>query len=53
MSNLYYIIVCGIGFPTAESSSLGVIMKAPVLYYAVLAVFCILTLSIGTVSHLV
>jgi len=52
MSNLDYIVVF-VGWDPRKSSLPGFIMKAPVLYYAVLAVFCILTLSIGTVSHLI
>lgn len=27
-------------------------MKAPVLYYAVLAAFCLVALSVGTFDHL-
>ncbi len=34
-------------------SSQEVTMKTPVIYYALLAAFCILTLSMGTLNHLV
>ncbi len=52
MSNLDYIIVLW-GDSPYRIIFAGSIMKAPVIYYVALVVFCILTLSVTTVNHLI
>jgi hypothetical protein len=51
MSYSSYILLCR--DPICLHISLVFTMKIPIIYYAVLAVFCILTLSIGIVNPLV
>jgi len=51
MSNLNNIVCLRGSNPTRRIVIAGFTMKAPVIYYAALAVFCILTLSVGTVNH--
>ena len=51
MSYLGYISICR--DPICLHLSKEFIMKTPVIYYAALAAFCILTLSMGIIHHLV
>jgi len=54
MSNLDYIVIfAGDTISPCRIIFAGLIMKAPVIYYIALVVFCILTLSVGTVNHLI